>query len=431
MSPLSFQPSHRHLLVPLDTAISPSSRRGPDAVVVPTARPGTHPRSGLAFAVRLAGATGCPLVVVVSKEAATRGALSDLRATVYHAARGVVPATLVLHLSAIPTKKTRFDVDDLEISRAYRRGGDTDTERVCANDVGRKRNAALLLARSMRWRTLLFLDDDVFDVVDGHGDPTRPHPRTLDPQTVAAAVTAVESGRHCAVGWTLRDFDDNSVLCRIRARMGREQEQFIGGGALLVDVEADLPFFPAIYNEDWLFLLRLLTREHGAAPVLDGGDVHQDPYDGFSAARAASEEIGDLIGEGLLSLLHSGGPDALERTTAGFWHAAIHARMRMREELENVVDASGHDAAGEMRKALDGVKAVHERFLFEEDSWITQIRHFVETWRRDLETWRQRLYRDTPPQPRTFLGAGEFMPGRTGVLGPQTSLDEFIEAYRR
>jgi hypothetical protein len=368
-------------------------------------------------------------VIVASREAGTRAALNALRDVVPGTSAQVAPATLVLHLSAAQTSTTRFDVDTLPISKAYRRGGVTDSGRICVNDVGRKRNAALLLARSMGWRTLLFLDDDVFDVVDGRGRQFAPHSRTLDPSTIAAAAAAVESGRHAAVGWTLRDFDDNSVLCRIRAQMGLEQEQFVGGGALLVDVEADVPFFPAIYNEDWLFLLRLLTRGD-AAPVLDGGDVHQDSYDGFTAARAASEEIGDLIGEGLLSLLAGGGREALRQTTAGFWRDAIHDRMRMREDLEAVVDASGHDAWGEMRKAIDAVKAVHELFLFEEDVWVDQIRTFLETWHRDLETWRRRLYRKTPPQPHAFLDGGEFVSSRTDVLGARASLEAFIRIYR-
>lgn len=430
MSTRSFQPSHRQLLAPLDLdAVPAGSVRGPDAIVVPTARPAAHPRSGLAFAVRLAAATERPLVVLVSREAATSPALRALGEAVLSAPGNTSPATVVLHLGASPTTATRFDVDTLPISKAYRRGGLTDSGRICVNDVGRKRNAALVLARCMGWRTVLFLDDDVFDGLDGHGRRIRPHARTLDPRTLAAAAATVESGRHAAVGWTLRDFDDNSVVCRIRAQTGLEQEQFVGAGALLVDVEADVPFFPAIYNEDWLFLLRLLTNGR-RTPVLDGGDVHQDPYQGFTPVRAASEEVGDLIGEGLLSLLATGGSEALRQTSAGFWRATIQERMAMREDLEGVVDRCGHEAWGEMRKALDAVKAVHEFFLLEEDVWVAQIRTFMETWHRDLETWRRRLYRRTPPHPRAFLDGGEFVASRTSVLGGCATLGEFVGSFR-
>jgi hypothetical protein len=420
----TFQPSHRTLLTPLDPAAWPGAVAYPDAIVVPTARSAAHPRSGLAFAARLAGATGRPLVIVVSKDGATRAALTALEQTLAGAGRAA-PATLVLHLSSTPTRKTRFDVDDLEISRAYRRGGGSDSGRVDANDVGRKRNLLLLLARSMRWRTLLFLDDDVFDA--SSAKPA--HRPTLDLGSLAAATSAVTSGRSAAVGWALRDFDDNSVLCRIRGLLGHHQDQFVGAGALLVDVDADLPFFPAVYNEDWLFLLRLLTsgRPH---PVLDGGHVHQDEYDPFPAARAASEEIGDLIGEGLLSLVQSGGPHALHQASDEFWRQAVRARRAMLEELRRRVDGARDVDWAELPKALDAVAAIHERLLLEEASWIAQIQTFVQVWHGDLGRWRRCLYRDAPPRPRAFLDGPEFVPQRTRVIGV-CDVDAFVDAHTR
>jgi hypothetical protein len=422
--PSTFQPSHRTLLTPLNATAEPGGALFPDAIVVPTARPATQPRSGLAFAARLASATARPLVIVVSKDAATRAALDALEQAVAGAGASP-PLALVLHLNSTPTTKTRFDVDDLDISRAYSRGGCTDGGRVPANDVGRKRNLLLLLARSMRWRTVLFLDDDVF--VAGPSKPA--HRPTLDLGTLAAATSAVTSGRHAAVGWALRDFDDNSVLCRIRSLLGDHQDQFIGGGALLVDVEADLPFFPAIYNEDWLFLLRLLTSGH-RHPVLDGGHVHQDEYDPFPAARAASEEVGDLIGEGLLSLVQSGGRDALHHTSDEFWRRAVRARRAMLEDLRRRVDAAGDVDWGEMPKALDAVAAIHERLMLEEASWVAQIQTFVQMWHADLGRWRRRLYRDAPPRPRAFLDGPEFVPERMRVIGG-SSVDGFVDAHAR
>jgi hypothetical protein len=420
----TFQASHRTLLTPLDPAAWPGAAVCPDAIVVPTARSAAHPRSGLGFAARLARATGRPLVIVVSKDAATRGALSALERSLAGTG-GPEPASLVLSLSSAPTRKTRFDIDDLEISRAYRRGGGTDAGRVGANDVGRKRNLLLLLARSMRWRTVLFLDDDVFDA--GPGKPA--HCPTLDLASLAAATRAVTSGRSAAVGWALRDFDDNSVLCRIRGLLGDHQDQFVGGGALLVDVEADLPFFPAVYNEDWLFLLRLLTSGR-RNPVLDGGHVHQDEYDPFPAARAASEEIGDLIGEGLLSLVQSRGPDALHQASDEFWRRAVRARRAMLEDLRRRVEGARHVDWGELPKALDAVAAIHERLLLEEASWVAQIQTFVQVWHADLGRWRRRLYRDAPPRPRAFLDGPEFVPQRMQVIG-HSGVEAFLDAHAR
>jgi hypothetical protein len=426
----SFRPSHRHLLTPLDPQLWREAARGPGAIVVPTARASRCPRSGIGFAARLARETGSPLVLITSKEAATAASLADIDRKVCAATNGSPPDGVVLQLPASATRKTTFGVDDLEISKAFRRGGDLDGERrVGPNDVGRKRNAALLLAKSMGWRTLLFLDDDVFDRVDGRGATGTPHSRTLDVGTLKAATAAVESGRHAAVGWALRDFDDNSVLCRIRSCLGQEQAQFLGGGALLVDMEADLPFFPGIYNEDWLFLLRLLTRNFLPASVLDGGDVHQDVYDAFPATRAASEELGDLLGEGLLTRLETQGPDALRHTTTHFWGEAIRSRIRMREELEQQVWEAGPDTWESMIKALDAVKGIHERLILEEKYWVNQLRTYVETWHEDLAVWRRRLYRETPARPQTFLRSRELVWERTLAFGQVRCVEEFSEKY--
>jgi hypothetical protein len=426
----SFRPSHRHLLTALDPEPWQASAASPGAIVVPTARPWTWPRSGIGFAARLAKAAGSPLVLITSKDAATATSLARISESVRAATDGSPPDGLMLQLPATETTKTRFRVDDLPISKAFRRGGEPDGElRVDPNDVGRKRNAALLLARSMGWRTLLFLDDDVFDRVDGHGGVCTPHDRTLDVGTLKAATAAVQSGRHSAVGWASRGYDDNSVLCRIRSHLGLEQAQFPGGGALLVDMEADLPFFPGIYNDDWLFLLRLLTGNRAPAPVLDGGDVHQDPYDAFAATRAASEEVGDLLGEGLLTLLETQGSEALRATTTHFWRDAIRLRIKMREELEQQVWDAGPDIRERTIKALDAVKGIHERLVLEEKYWVNQLRTYVETWHEDLVVWRRRLYRDTPPRPRTFLTSSELVCERTSAFGQIQCVQEFGEKY--
>jgi hypothetical protein len=427
---LGFRPTHRHLVAPLEIWGGDKGGSGPAAVVVPTARSSSYSRSGVPFAARLASSTGCPLVVITSKEAATTAGLAHLTNQVRAATHGAPPDGVVLQLSTTATQKTAFRLDELPISKAFRRGGMVDDERrVGPNDVGRKRNAALLLARSMGWRTLLFLDDDVFDRFDGRGRSSEPHVRTLDVGTLKVATAAVESGRHAAVGWALRDFDDNSVLCRIRSHLGQEQGQFLGGGALLVDVEADLPFFPAIYNEDWLFLLRLLAGNRLPAPVLDGGDVHQDAYDAFPATRAASEELGDLLGEGLLTVLETQGSDSLRYTSAHFWREAIRSRIRMREDLERQVWEARPAERDSMIKALDAVKGIHERLVLEEKYWVNQLRAYVDIWHEDLAVWRRRLYRDTPPRPATALTSHEFVGQRTVTMGRVGSVAGFSEMY--
>ena len=107
------------------------------------------------------------------------------------------------------------------------------------------------------------------------------------------------------VGWRAQDFPDNSVVCHGRRLVGLPQSCFVGGGALLVrtGVGVDLPFFPRVYNEDWLFLHDLVQqlnivkppvqREYVAAgDVMFSGLVWQE---GFADYRTQSQSRGAMV----------------------------------------------------------------------------------------------------------------------------------------
>jgi hypothetical protein len=288
--------------------------------------------------------------------------------------------------------------------------------RLRPNDVGRKRNLALLLAAGLQWRSVLFLDDDMFDVEDGDGTPHERHAQTLDTPSLRAAVRAVTEGGQLAVGWAGREFDDNSVLCRMAARTGARQDQFIGGGALLVPIGAQTPFFPSIYNEDWLFVLAMLRRRRpGALDVLDGGDVHQDEYPAFLASRAAAEELGDILGEGMLSLLHDDAADQL--LVPAFWRKALQARRALKDRLREQVAAAATDPLqADMLRVLDALDVIHQQFMAS-----------VGAWNRDLRTWGRRLHPDDLPAPRNLVGSKEIDAART--FGSPAHPDDFLRRF--
>jgi hypothetical protein len=425
-----FFPSHRHLLRPLDRQRWPGGVNSrPGAVVVPTARPATAPRSGLRFAARLALESGCPLVVLASQEAATAAAVDVLGDQVrVPTHEGVVqPDTLVLRIARGGTRLTSFEVDELPVSKMYRRGGDPFGQgRLRRNDVGRKRNLALLLAAGQQWGSVLLVDDDIFDVEDGAGRRHEPHEITLDTPALQAAAQALEESGQLAVGWAARGFDDNSVLCRMAAQTGASQDQFIGAGALLVPISAHTPFFPSIYNQDWLFLLGLFRRRvAGTAEILDGGDVHQDEYSAYCASRAAAEELGDVLGEGMLSLLHE---DAEEQVSSpAFWRRALEERRALKDRLREQVLASGHDEHEDMLKVLNAVDRIHERLMAKEAYWIRQLMSYAGTWRRDLVSWGRRLHPDDLPPPARLLRSKEFDAAR--VFGAAEDPDHFLRLF--
>jgi hypothetical protein len=91
-----------------------------------------------------------------------------------------------------------------------------------------------------------------------------------------------------AVGFHVRNYPDNPVVRHAYRLAGGNQDTFIGGSPLLVDVATTRSFFPAIYNQDWLFLFDSLNvRVVAAAGV--AAQLAYDPYETapFSPARSS------------------------------------------------------------------------------------------------------------------------------------------------
>ena len=102
-------------------------------------------------------------------------------------------------------------------------------------------------------------------------------------------------------GMVCRDFPDNSVVCHARRLAGFPQDNFVSGSVLGVNCDdLPFPFFPDIYNEDWFFFSKAVAR----LELANVGDAAQRPYKPFAdPERARHEEFGDLLAEGLFSLI--------------------------------------------------------------------------------------------------------------------------------
>jgi hypothetical protein len=315
-----------------------------DAIVVPTVRPAHH----LAPVAELARQVGCLLVVLCSGQARDRAVAElvvsrpGLRAAVVDLPPGYRHRLLALRTSRHP-------------QAGLARHADLST----------KRNLGLVLARLLGWSRLLFVDDDI---------------RGLEPGMLARGLSLL--GRHVAVGFRVDHWPDNSVVCHAHRLGGGEQDTFVGGSALLVDLAQACSFFPAIYNEDWLFLYHHL-RSGGVACA---GRTAQLTYDPFaSPQRAASEEFGDLIAETLLSSLHAGA-DA-PASDRRFWHTGIRRRSLFLEGLSGRLLAAGSGRAVD-KPPLAAVAAARERL---DEIEPGDCRSFVDAWRADLSTWSDRL----------------------------------------
>jgi hypothetical protein len=315
-----------------------------DAVIVPTHRPVNRLRTS----VELADSLNCPILILCSGAAEAGDAAEIL------AGRLGVAATVTSSMIALGLETERLSMPS---ARPYL-------------DTGTKRNVGLMVARMLGWQRVLFIDDDI---------------EGLTPAAVGVAAGVVATEDLTMVGWRYREFPDNSVVCHALRSSGRPQDVFIGSGALLVAISQRLPFFPAVYNEDWLFWHDDVARHR----VGLGGDVRQLPYEPFDVARATREEFGDVMAEGLFNLIHERRPvSRAERPY--FWRGVLQERRILVEgvlERLGYLACSGRDAR-QYEKELLAVEASWDQLgLIEPDA----LAEFVIAWRNDLGRWNARL----------------------------------------
>lgn len=340
--------SHTALLQQPDdaeAATDPAHRRGLDGIVVPTIRP-----KSLQPAIDLAANIGCALVVLCTTADQAERAAAEY---------GSLPGkSLVTYVSP--------DIAEREpLAFATSQHPENDIEPSCHVDIARKRNVGLLLARLLGWDTVMFLDDDIRGM-------------TASAVARAAALTA----RFPAVGFAIDRYPDNSVVCHAHRLAGGTQDVFPGGSALLLDVNGTDALFPSAYNEDWLFLFDAARRRSVAL----AGTLSQLEYRPFARSRrAASEEFGDVIAEGLFRLLHEGGtlPDA----TYGFWRETLARRLHLIDHVAGQLLAR-EDGTPEAGYALMSLVAARRRL-----AGITELSclSFVRAWQADLEGWQKKL----------------------------------------
>ncbi|MEU4561817.1 hypothetical protein AB0F72_25825 [Actinoplanes sp. NPDC023936] len=332
---------HNQLLrrVAWDPALRPTG--GPvDAIVVPAARRAHRLRT----VARLAAACDTTLVVLASHGC-------DLDEAAAEVAR--IPGCRAL-LAGIPddgpglltpaTSAERFRV--LSAGRS--------------SNLSLKRNLGLLLARHLGWQKIMFVDDDII---------------RLTPHHVARVAHHLGANRYA--GLRTVSFPDNSVVCHAIRELGRPQGIFVSGAALGVRVAADeLDVFPDVYNEDW-FALAGEARRNGVA---DAGEVRQLEFDPFEdPQRAAVEEFGDLVAEGLYALFNDGSD--VSRATGGYWERFIEERAGLIQDLRRQHAAREH---------VQAVKSLNEALFQLDRIRPADCVAFLRAWEEDQSAFAVR-----------------------------------------
>ena len=315
-----------------------------DAIVVPTHRPAAR----LRYSIDLASRTQTPLFVLCSG-----GAYKE--AVVKMAARAGVEA----YAADIPYG------DPLGVGFRTSANKEIRDANLGRNpDLSVKRNLGLALARLLGWKKLMFLDDDI------HGIATR---------SVAKLAEALEG--HSISALIPVDFPDNSVVCHAN-RLGGDGKQDVFASASGMGVRCDrddLAFFPNIYNEDWFFF----AQEAASRKIAKVGESRQRSYDPYyHPVRAASEELGDLLAEGLYARLDIG--EQVWTVDADYWRHFIDRRaefhVRVLKALSRVEARKPEEAA----RAADSVRAAQSQ-LARITPQLCQT--FVRLWRSDLKRW--------------------------------------------
>ena len=329
---------------PQDT---PLARLDLDAIIVPATRPAAH----LDHAVTLARAAGCWLLILCSQQLNSTEARRFLAARSFHKA-------IVIDLPQGYSHELLYFPGLLSLKKEL-----PDACGFYVTDLSMKRNVGLVLARMMNWHRVFFLDDDIRDI-------TYP-----DLQSTVNML-----GSFSAAGLWVTDFPDNSIVCHANRMAEGSQDVFVSGAALAVDCDADIGFFPDLYNEDWLFFFDDASKGRLANSCLKATQLCYYPF--ANPRRAAWQEFGDVIAEGLYALLHLGLD--IKRATREYWACFLEAR---RTFLESIVTRS-QDTHPDMRdEMLLSVQWALKCLLTIKPDLCER---YVWQWRQDLMDWKRR-----------------------------------------
>lgn len=362
MSRFEHQDSHSLLLSDVSKGSVPLTRSGLDAIVVPAAR-ASLPQHLITLAVE----QSVPLVVLCSRQAQIHRVADRINAT--FGARGLaiqVPEGYPQSWSPLTSGPAFHGVS------AGR-----------SSDLSVKRNIGLRLARKRGWKKILFVDDDIFQ---------------LKSQQIDRLASQLD--RHPVAAMASRKFPDNSVVCHARRLAGFRQDVFVSGAVLGVNThQRAMSFFPDVYNEDWFFFAR-----HAAERSLPKiGEVRQDEYKPFAdPLRAAREEFGDLLAEGMYNLFENQrGWDFSDQLRAAanprFWQQIKEERaIVIRETSQRLDDVMNKDSAGDtwkMTEALTSLSYAENQLKAISPEVCVE---FIKSWQDDENRWQTIIRGDRP-----------------------------------
>lgn len=338
-APTLHRGSHRGLL---STFPNPAdlANRPPDAIIVPTGRAATF----LDAAIAVGRALSCPVIALCSRDARAEQAVRRATGLPGFIAADAVEPLLPGFETTTVLAGTKFHWD---------------------SDTALKRNVGLAVAAMAGWRHVVFLDDDM---------------EIGRPSDLSAAASLLDA--FAAAGLNNLGYPDNSAVCHAFRHVGGAQYSFIGSGALAVAVDRSVPFFPSVYNEDWLFL----TDDKGLRSVAVTGTAYQKEFDPFlDRDVAGSQEFGDALAEGIFALFDAGG--ALADADEKYWEQFLADRYRLLIWILARIPEAGLRPEAKRSMTQSMLSALDRLNFIGPDNYIA----YLQAWRRDRERWAEFL----------------------------------------
>jgi|GEM_PF-2436984 hypothetical protein len=221
-------------------------------------------------------------------------------------------------------------------------------------DLPMKRNFAMKHALLMGYKKILLVDDDI---------------RSIKKQHLVGGAKCLD--RYTLAGRFVEDFIDTSILGHLERAAGDRVYPFLSGSFLFVRPQDAKGFFPCLYNEDWLFMLPHV-RERSICSFGSIGQVKFDPF--HDEARSVFQEFGDLLVDGLYSLLANN--QYSDRYESGIWSSIISQRQEFLRSLGRRIN----DARI--------TRIVKKMLQFNDDITAEDCCKFIHNWEADLKSWK-------------------------------------------
>src|SRR5262249_42071638 len=150
----------------------------------------------------------------------------------------------------------------------------------------------------------------------------------------------------------------------------------VSGSVLAVNCAAPIAFFPDIYNEDWLFFFDDASMKRLGSSGFCAEQVEYNPF--ADPERAARQEFGDVLAEGLYALLQN---ERHGNATYDYW---VHF-LKARKDFLNAILARAGRGQWQIR---DSVLAALECLAHIRPD---RCEGYIRNWRHDLQSWNRRL----------------------------------------